>query len=46
MPLDASGPVPRYQPLAIDLHEVPCLVIGGGKVGSYKAMLLARTAHG
>jgi siroheme synthase-like protein len=37
---DAAQSTIRYQPLAIDLRDLPCLVVGGGKVGTHKATLL------
>jgi siroheme synthase-like protein len=35
-----SKPACRFQTLAIDLNGLPCLVIGGGKVGTHKAAVL------
>ncbi len=32
----------RFQTLAVDLRGLPCLVVGGGKLGTYKAALLSR----
>jgi uroporphyrin-III C-methyltransferase/precorrin-2 dehydrogenase/sirohydrochlorin ferrochelatase len=31
----------RYLPLAIDVHGLPCLVVGGGRVGTRRALKLA-----
>jgi uroporphyrin-III C-methyltransferase / precorrin-2 dehydrogenase / sirohydrochlorin ferrochelatase len=36
----------RFLPLALDLHRQQCLVVGGGSVGTRKALTLARAgAH-
>ena len=32
---------PRYLPLAIDLERLPCLVVGGGRIGTRKTLTLA-----
>lgn len=32
----------RFLPLGLDLHDRPCLVVGGGVIGTRKALALAR----
>jgi len=34
--------MPRFLPLGLDIREKPCLVVGGGGVGTRKALTLAR----
>jgi siroheme synthase-like protein len=34
--------VPRRLPLAVNLAGLPCLVVGGGKIGTRKALILGR----
>jgi uroporphyrin-III C-methyltransferase/precorrin-2 dehydrogenase/sirohydrochlorin ferrochelatase len=34
--------MPRFLPLGLDVREKPCLVVGGGSVGTRKALALAR----
>ncbi|MGW8256812.1 MAG: precorrin-2 dehydrogenase/sirohydrochlorin ferrochelatase family protein [Thermoguttaceae bacterium] len=37
-----SKPTCRFQALAIDLHGLSCLIVGGGKIGVHKAAVLLR----
>lgn len=41
MPSDAQD-VPRFLPLGIDVRGKYCLVVGGGSIGTRKALTLAR----
>ncbi len=38
---EAPGAGRRYLPLGVDVSNLPCLVVGGGRVGSRKALTLA-----
>ena len=40
MTVDSQGR--RYLPVGLDLREAECLVVGGGRIGTHKALTLVR----